>query len=341
MRPVIALLAAALLVAVPLAGCTGGPSDAAVDPASSGNDTVSEETKTDLAGVDAPEWQALDWFEYEMSGAFTRAGSLDDSVTYKVIVHAPTEEGYETGTDSEAQLRYDLFWGADPLIGQMDHDLNPQDPQMPQLFNWPLEHNKTWETEGFGETFTFVAHARDSVQTHAGPMPGYHIVGEGQDSGWRLLLTYVPQMRWFSNWMVHNATDTMVINVDMTDMGRDYSGEMFVGSSAQKVESLYFDPTDSADLPFTVEDKATDLRFFLSMGSGGVSHARLLDPEGNEAWSAGPSVQGWVEETVHIDDPAAGEWRFQIAFTNTPPPGPRLGAAYLRAATFQINSMTH
>lgn len=341
MRPLFAVIVAAVLVAVPLAGCTGAPTDDAVEPAASGNETVSEETKTDLAGVDAPEWQALDWFEFEASGEFTRAGSLDDSVTYKVIVHAPTEEGYETGTDSEEQLQYDLFWGADPLIGQMGHDLNPKDEILPEFFDWPLEHNKTWQTQGFDQSWTFTAHARDSVQTHAGPMPGYHIVGEA-DSGWRFLMTYVPQMRWFSNWMVHNATDAMVINVDMTDMGRDYSGDMFVGSSDLAVEQFYQNPADSVEVPVSVEDGDTDLHFLVGMGSLAHSDARLLDPDGNEAWSMGPMVNDGGFEIVNLDDPMAGEWTFRVSFGNAPPPAPvQFGGAFLRAATFQVNSMTH
>lgn len=341
MRPLFAVLVAAALVAVPLAGCTGAPTDDAVEPAASGNETVSEETRTELAGVDAPEWQALDWFEYEMAGEFTPSGSLNESVTYKIIVHAPTEEGYETGTDSEEQLQWDLFWGVDPLIGQMDHDLNPTDAILPKFFDWPLEHNKTWRTEGFNQSWTFVAHARDSVQTHAGPMPGYHIVGEAE-SGWQFLLTYVPQMRWFSNWMVHQPDGTMVINVDMTDMGRDYSGEMFVGSSDLAVDQGYRNPADSVEVPVSVGDGDTDLHFLLGVGSVAVSDARLLDPDGDEAWSMGPYVNDDGVEQVNLDDPMAGEWTFRVTFGNAPPPSPvTVGGAYLRAATFQIDSMTH
>lgn len=327
----LALVAASILVAAAvLGGCVGdqAPSDAgptagnATDDGTVGDDAPGE---VDLDRVEAPTWEMLDWFTFEASGDWTT------NTEYDVIVHS-TGDGYVTATDTREQAVYDLFWD-DPFIGGMDEELNPASPEMPEtVFDWPLTPDKTWTSQdGNGTTWEMVAHKRDSVQTHAGIFGGYHIRGESE-TGWTIFVTYVPGMEWFSNWMLHRPDDEMMINVDMVGMGSNYTGEMFLGESTDHLDASWGSAEDApGGETFTVSEDATDLRVYVSLGSDPYGFA-LVGPEGQAGQA---SFAGQPTQTVHVEDPAAGDWTVLAQTAGAE------GGGYLRVVEMSLETMSH
>lgn len=340
MRGKTPLLISLVLIVAPLAGCVGSSGDPGQDaaPDTETNASLTDAAKqegVDIDSVEAPEWEMLDWWEYEASGPWTT------NTNYKVIVHMKGD-GYVTATDTRDQAVYDMFWG-DPFIGDMDEDLNPADDRFPdKVFDWPLTPNKTWSTQdGEGRSWDFVAHQRNSVDTPEGEYAGYHIAGESEDN-WRIFVTYVPGMNWFTNWMLHNATDEMLINVNLQDRGTNYTGDMFVGDSTVHVDEQRLSTAEGPkQWTIPVEDADTDLHWMVARWSAAASGAVLLNPAGEVAWQAGPDAgpHGAFAEG-HIEDPAAGDWELIVAA-----PGdsstPAFGGSYVRAATFQMETMNH
>lgn len=326
------VVALVLLTASALGGCVGdqGPSDATpaegnATPEGTAGDAA-DPGEVDLASVEAPTWDMLDWFAFEASGPWTT------NTDYDVIVHSIEGEGYVTATDTREQAVYDLFWD-DPFIGRMDEQLNPASPEMPAtVFDWPLTPDKTWTSQdGNGTTWEMVAHKRDSVETHAGSFGGYHIRGEAED-GWTIFVTYVPGLEWFSNWMLHRPDGEMMINVDMVGMGSNYSGEMFLGDSNVHVDADWSVTQDAPGVQtFTVAEDATDLRVYVSLGSDPYGFA-LIGPGGEDVAQA--SFAGQPTQTIHVEDPAAGDWTLLAQTTGAE-------EGFLRVVEMSLETMSH
>lgn len=340
------LFAVLLLTLVPLAGCvgggsgSGGPTDAAPSNASGRADGSPDGDAgggVPADGAQAPEWSMLDWFKFKAEGRWTT------NSTYTAIVHAKTDDGYVVATDTREQAVYEKFWN-DPFLGEMTRDLDPVDDRLPeQVFNWPLQDGKTWTTQNASGGTWEMSVDRRQVQTHAGEMTGFRIKGRSADN-WTVFVTYTPQMDWFSNWMLHNATGEMLINVDMVGMGSNYTGEMFVGSGEIRADDEWRDTTQNPHVvSVEVGEDVTDLHYFVFTGSLVGSHVTVIGPEGNVT-NHGPTPNGAAGVPLqaverNVRDPAAGTWRFVIEFVGYP--DVTWGRAYLRVATIQLETMSH
>lgn len=326
------VVVAILLAAILLGGCVGSQAPAETDTAPSETDDGTaddaEPGEVDLDRVEAPTWEMLDWFRFEASGPWTT------NTQYEVIVHS-AGDGYVTATDTREQAVYDLFWD-DPFIGEMDAELNPASPEMPEtVFDWPLTPDKTWTSQdGNGTSWEMVAHEREQVQTHAGTFGGYHIRGESE-TGWTIFVTYVPGMEWFSNWMLHRPDDEMMINVDMVGMGANYTGEMYIGDSTEHVEASWGAAPNqhSRSESFDVDEDATDLRVHVDL-RGDLYGFALVGPD-DEIHAQQTGTRSGFSETVHVVDPAAGQWTVLAQTAGAE------GGGYLRVVEMSLETMSH
>lgn len=334
-----------------LAGCLGGdgdPTEPATQPsadAPEANLTAAGQPNAtaDLASVEAPDLEAGQWFAYEREGGWTMG--TDGQV--RLVVLEADGSGYRTGMSDREALAVDLFWFNHPMLGPLDAELSPQLPSEgnppPQVLDWPLEDSKTWESQGYGDEWTFEAHRVDGVDTPAGPYPGYAITANGTLAE-AIEATYVPQLEALTSFGIHwSGEGDPEYRLELTDAGTGHDGPAWTGDPLTVLHDRWaaedmVPPEQGVDVP----EATTDLySVALLWATRGASTASLWDPAGEERFRAVATPGSPASELATVEDPAAGSWTWRMATTGNQacgdaPVGVGCDGVFLRTVSLEI-----
>lgn len=313
MRAVSLLIVASLF----LAGCAGDGLEDEPEP-TEGPDDADAPPADDIP---RPEWNAGDWWTYDITIARDFAGlpwttTLSPTI---VVVEADARNGYWTAVTTREDAVTRQHWG-DVWGGNHTLDLDPRVPvdeadgtrseQVAELFQWPLALNATWKGAvkfGYGGAtveglvdFTVTAFenatvlddedrvatvvGRADLTTSAAPDPEPYTIEYvfAEDVGNVVSLS------------IANAT-LSPLSMTLTDSGSNYTGDAFLLG----FDSLYFGlkivapgatTPQTAPHPETFEQESgysfMDVFFGIGLYSQGRVAMTVVDPDGaNEATS--------------------------------------------------------
>lgn len=326
-----------LLLTGTLAGCIGG------DEAPSTGDDPDLETSSGEAPEEArsnettptgaaPNWTHGDWWTYDINFDLGFGTILDEETT--LVLH-DVQDGLDVAAaDRPAAIvdqYFDLF-----AVGELDAQLNPTSQEGFQMFSFPLEDGKTWETQvstpnGTSE-LTLTAERVEDAGDPAGSTPGYLVHGENDDDI-SLTYTYSPKAGWVTSFELvapsFDGEPRPVTQMELTDHGAAYEGTFVI----LEMEDLYFrqalaapfpnggtvPPQDTVTVPdgFTFVQRIVGIFSFDVVGpTSGVERIDLEAPDGgSETYQQ--MGEGDLFEILTDEPPVEGDWQVRYAGAGT------------------------
>lgn len=276
------------LAALLLAGCAdgGGSEDRQTTSLAAGG----------AAPVEAPNWTVGDWWRYD--GSFGL-----ESFTADRIVTEDAGGDWIVDTAS-AETAWNHVLEPISVLGPVSKEdlAGSQEEGRVRFWDFPLEHNKTWQTAWDGQSFS----ARAVRQGDA-----VFLVEYRQDGEVARETVYDAQARWFTRMTIHDL-DGEPFEMTLAESGSDYGGEY--------VRWLVHDETQAAisggvgSAGFGVPEAATDLwhRFEVACGQGAYTYAvRPVEDPAAGTGDAQPCPAEDRRETAI--DAVPGEWQAAVS----------------------------
>lgn len=354
------ILIAALMSATWLSGCidessvsdddVDDPSDCVEDCPDEG--LVSEDgrdLRKDLMindTVPAPEWKVGDLFaQHIFDGPDDKSGFHIDSVVVE-----DTGSQWVIAPNDEELARRHAFWEY-PFLGAFDKDnlaSSAYGYDWDFFFEFPLEHEKTWErsvtvphpTFFWWMTYDviFEVEYAEGVDTSDGTYPGFYITGTTSEGELLFDYYYVPMLGWYDHfyWYDLEADDPGTWRMHAMSMGtgKEWTGTTYVADVEQAIEiENFFCPflMDEFCQPSSLHDSFTlseDTHLFgvlVTAAWGATSRSVLHPPEGStrvyeHTNTDAPDDSGEPEDFDAVmaeewfDEPSIpGDWQFSNA----------------------------
>ncbi len=327
---------AVALMALLLAGCADEkPSTAEVEQQPNDALAVLAAQNEGPPTVEAPEWKIGDWWGHHIYFGPDDAEGIHINV---IMVDQAGSNAVLATDDPTAAKEHAIF--DFPILGEFGPGIEGTGfGGQWKIFDFPLSEGHTWRTQITIPDFNdfddhvfdveFTATYNPEISTLQGPKPGYEILGSTADGVLLLAHDYVPEIRWYANFVLYNfMTDDpedVFFSGKSMGSGENWKGTYYVDEARELVQHLSMiypseaDPTSPTVQPkphstFTVSDDATYIYgWIFSFAVGGAHETMLVDPAGNThpytaaGTPAGGEGDFWDEEAL------AGKWELVTA----------------------------
>jgi len=317
----------ALLLALPLAGCTVEPPQLQGGGGLSGLGGFRGPRTGNFSSFDAPSpWQRGQWWRFHISG-----GGASGTDTRVVV--GDNGFSWDVGTNNDDTAYFDALLDVSTVGPIRKADLAGEQHGTPVLYyQWPLDVNRTWSTTWDGVTRDVRVIGPDVARVGGKVMNATAL--EATEAG-RVAVRYdyAPEVGWYTR--VEFIGQGGGFRLDLEDFGTNYNGTI----STATVKDVYHDSAHGPLQPqhdFTVDAGATFLEMQVRLtGDQVVYQLGLVPPAGNPLpYTYGPCIANCsIADTQRLQAPVPGKWTVTAAGTVSGTTTPANAELLLREAT--------